>query len=115
LNYTRGFSAISLYYGATAAVAAGVQVWSGLDGTGSLLASLDLLNNGQVGSCAANVCRFDLVSLTTLPQAGRSVSFGNAAGLAAFDNISLTVPEPSTTLLLAGALGALAWRARRRT
>jgi PEP-CTERM motif len=113
LNAAFGFSGISFYYGSTAAVTAGVQVWSGLDGTGSLLASLDLLNNGQVGVCAANLCNFELLSVSTLPQLGRSVTFGNAASLAAFDNVSL-VPEPSTLALLAGALAALAWRTRRR-
>lgn len=114
MNVAAGFSSITFQYSSLSAVAAGVQVWSGADGTGTLLASFDLLANATAGGCSsAPMCHFDMLAFT-LPAAAYSVSFGNAAYAAAFDDITISaVPEPaSAALLLLGAAGLRVLRRR---
>ena len=116
MNVAEGLAdAVSFFYSSASAVTNGVQVWSGLDGTGSVLASFDLAANAQAGGCSSSAfCNFDRLS-GAFSGLARSVSFGNAANAAAFDNITVTaVPEPSVVLLLSlGAAGLLAARRRR--
>lgn len=116
LNFAGGFAgAFGFQYSSSAPVADAVQVWSGLDGTGTLLASFDLAANALSGGCTGSAfCRFDPLS-TTLGATARSVTFGNAAGVAAFDDIGISaVPEPSSVLLVGVALGAVGLLATRR-
>ena len=115
MNVAAGFEgAFGFFYSSSALIADGVQVWSGLDGTGSLLASFDLAANAQGGGCSDTAyCNFNNLS-TMLAGVGRSVTFGNAAFEVVFDNVSVSViPEPGTALLLAlGLAGLLATRRR---
>ena len=115
MNLPAGFGgAFGFHYSSSAAVAGGVQVWSGTDAGGTLLASFDLAANAQAGGCSSSpYCHFDLVT-TTLANTARSVSFGNAANSAVFDDVSVTaVPEPASALLMAlGLAGVLAVRRR---
>ncbi|NUZ08856.1 PEP-CTERM sorting domain-containing protein [Piscinibacter koreensis] len=106
---------LSFYYSSATAVANAVQLWSGLDGTGALLASFDLAANAQQGGCSdSSYCNFGLLS-GSFAGIAHSVTFGNAAGFAAFDNVGINVvPEPATALLLALGLGGLAATRRRR-
>jgi len=116
LNFAAGFTGeISFYYSSSDVVANAVQVWSGANGSGSLLASFDLAANAQAGGCSDSAfCHFDALS-TTFAGTAHSVTFGNASNFAAFDNVSVTaVPEPSTMLLMALGLGGLMLVQRRR-
>ena len=116
MNVTAGLAdTLGFFYSSSASVPNGVQVWSGLDGTGSVLASFDLAANAQARGCSSSAfCNFDMLS-SGFTGLARSVTFGNAANAAAFDNITVTpVPEPSVVLLMSlGAAGLLAARRRR--
>ncbi len=115
MNVAAGFSgSISLWYSASQFSAQGVNVWSGLDGSGTLLASFNLVANAQQGCSDSDYCRFDQLSSSFFGTA-HSVSFGNAANLAAFDNISISaVPEPTSMLMLSLGLATLVLARRRR-
>ncbi len=115
LNAAGGIaSSISFYYSSSAAIASGVQVWSGLNGSGSLLRSFDLSANAQRGCTDSPYCNFDLVS-GAFSGIARSVTFGNAANAAAFDNVTIAaVPEPSSVAMMVAGLVGVAALARRR-
>ena len=117
MNVPIGFTgALSFYYSSSDSVSNGVQVWSGANGSGTLLASFNLAANAQSGGCSDSpYCHFDLASASFAGTA-HSVTFGNAVTAAAFDNVSITaVPEPATVLLMTAGLGVLAVARRRRS
>jgi len=119
-GFTNGFS---FYY--TAAYDAGsVSVYSGLDGTGSLLASLALPVTGDgasVSGCAGtDFCPFTPIGVTFSGTA-ESVDFSGTANEIAFDNVTLgsstpgsSAPEPGAFSLLGLGLASLGMYARRR-
>jgi hypothetical protein len=114
MNVPVGFTDLSFFYSSSAPVVAGVKVWSGLNGTGAVLASLDLASNAQLGCSDTPFCRFDSLS-ATFSGVAQSVSFGDAALVAGFDNVRITaVPEPTTLVLMALGLAGVAGVARRR-
>ena len=110
MNVANGVgAALSFFYSSPTAIA--IQAYSGLNGTGSLIATINL---------AANSSSYDTWNQVTFAFGGfaSSFDFTNAArGFAAFDNISaVAVPEPETmVLLVAGGAAALCLRGRRRT
>ena len=108
------FDTVSFAYSSTSALTGAVQVWSGLNGTGSMLASVDLGNNATSNGCSSSpYCNFSTASISFSGYA-QSVTFGGAANAAVFDNVSITaVPEPATTLIMALGLGGLVARRRR--
>jgi hypothetical protein len=116
MNVAGGFvDAVGFAYSSSALVLSAVNVWTGLDGTGTLLASFNLASNAQAGGCSdTDYCRFDTMT-STFAGTAHSITFGNAAGFAAIDNISITaVPEPATTMLLALGIASLAMARRLR-
>lgn len=128
MNVAGGFSdMLGLFYSAPA-VPGTIRLFSGLDGTGTLLATLLLPVTpfGSVAGCpmnpGASFCPFASANVAFAGSA-RSVDFGGTLNDVVFDNItfgsaaSSVVPEPATVVLLAGGLlgvaGAGAWRRRR--
>jgi hypothetical protein len=109
VNVAAGFTGLSFSYSSTEAF--DVLVFDDLDGAGNLLATLSLVANATAGGCTDTpYCNFDVVG-TSFAGVARSISFANAfdvqnnVGLALIDN--LAIPEPTTGLLAALALGGL--------
>lgn len=102
----------SFFYSSPLAILGAVKAYSGLDGTGTLLGSLDLVANSSSA--------YDSWSTASFSFAGSARSFDfSLAGIdsaVAFDNIAVTaVPEPSTVvLMLVGGAAALRTATRRR-
>ena len=114
MNVAGGFIEISLFFSSSEAINDAVQVWSGLNGTGNLLASLSLANNAQAGGCTDSAyCNFSQTGTNKLGALAYSVTFASAANnVVAFDNVNL-VPEPASTLLVALGLAGVAFVRRR--
>ena len=113
MNVSGGFFQISLSYSSSAAVSNAVSFWSNSNGGGTMLGSFSLVNNAQTGCSDTAYCNFNLLT-ASLGTRAYSATFGNAANVAAFDNISVAVPEPATMLLSALGLAAVVTVARRR-
>jgi hypothetical protein len=134
LNYDGGFTTgFSFFY--TAINQPGfVRVFDGLNGTGSLLATIDLATTPSTpgtGPCADNpggqFCPFVPIGVSFAGTA-RSIDFGGTINQIGFDNITFgsavpcestgschsVVPEPSTYALLAAGLAGIAAVTRRR-
>ncbi len=111
MNVVGGFHALSFHYASDTAVSNAVQVWSGADGTGSLIASFDLLANATQGCSDTAFCHWDRLG-GPLGENALSVTFGAGTQAAAFDNITV-VPEPTSVLLVGLAFAALAATRRR--
>lgn len=119
-GFTTGFS---LFY--TAVNEGGsLSVYSGLDGTGTLLATLDLpVTSSNCGSLYnAGFCPFVPVGVT-FDGTAESISFAGVADQIVFDDVTFgsatpgnpsETPEPSSLVLLLTAAGAGAEGLRRR-
>jgi hypothetical protein len=107
-GFTTGFSFNYTAIG----VGGNVNVWSGLDGTGTLLATLVLpvTPSGPCPGYSAGFCPFFPIGVT-FPGTAMSIDFGGVANQIVFDDVTFGsstpgVPEPSSLLLLgSGALG----------
>lgn len=101
---------ISFYYASPATVLGAVKAYSGLNGTGELLGTFDLVSNGA---------GYDVWTPTTFSFTGvaRSFDLTGSANVVGLDNISITaVPEPESyalALLGLGLVAALSRRAKR--
>jgi hypothetical protein len=114
MNVAGGFSTgLAFFYSATN-MPGFVTVWSGENGTGSMLANIQLAKTGSTGCQQGSFfCVWSLVGVE-FDGVAKSVSFGGTAGQIAFDSVSLgsstpsAVPESSSVLLLGIGLVALA-------
>lgn len=119
MNVAAGFTTgFSFFYAATF-IPGSVDVYSGLDGTGTLLAHLDLAPtgsgcDGQTGySCWVPVG-------VSFAGTAESAVFGGSANFIAFDNITLgsatpggSTPEPASMVLFGSGLIGIARKLRK--
>jgi hypothetical protein len=121
LNYAAGFTTGFSFNYVSLNFAGSVGVYDDLNGTGNLLATLNL--NPNAGSCPGYNAGFCPFSPTGVLFAGiaKSISFGGVANQIVFDDITFgsdvpgpaPIPLPATLPLAAAALGALALLRRR--
>jgi hypothetical protein len=119
-GFTTGFS----FNYVSLSDAGSVEVWSGQDGTGSLLATISLSPNA--GSCpgyGAQFCPFSPVGVGFLGTA-MSIEFAGVANQIVFDDVTFGsvnpggVPEPATWVMMLlgfGGLGFAGYSASRKS
>jgi hypothetical protein len=126
LNSDNGFdTGFSFYY--TSSTAATINVWSGANATGTLLASLNISaqhTDNCSGDPNGDFCNFTAIGVT-FDGVARSIDFGGTANQTGYDNITFGsatpgnggVPEPATWAMLIAGFGLVggAMRARRTT
>ena len=123
LNMAAGFTTgFSFFY--SSSTAATVEVYDGLNGTGTKLGSLNLTAQGFGNNCkgdpTGDFCNWTAIGVSFAGTA-KSINFAGTANQTGFDNITFgsstpgggTVPEP-TTLALVGAALLAAGAARRK-
>ena len=128
MNVASGFTTGFSFYYSSPFNPGNVAVYSGLNGTGTLLTMLDLpASPAGKGTLPCNstddYCPFVPFGVTFSGTA-QSVVFSGTANYIAFDNVTLgssvptpTAPEPSTLFLLGSgvcAVGLAAWRKRTK-
>lgn len=122
MNYAAGFEdGFSFNYAAPNTEGASVSVYDGLNGTGTLLATLELgLTPSTCGSeYSADYCPF-VAAGVNFDGVAKSISFAGLANYVVYDDVTFGsaipgVPEPSTYALFGLGLLGLAYTARRRS
>ena len=121
LNYAPGFdTGFSFFY--SSSTAATVNVYDGLDGTGNLIGTINLLaqhTQNCAGDPSGTFCNWTPIGVSFLGIA-KSIDFGGTVNQTGYDNITFgsatpgdTVAEPATLTLLGLGLAGLAfWRRR---
>lgn len=116
MNYAGGFSGLASFY-YTSIAAATVSVWSGINGSGTELGSFVLANNAQSNGCSDSpFCNWTLASFDIGDASiARSITFGDAAALAAFDDLTInTVAEPGAGVAFAVGFAMIGFAVKRR-
>jgi hypothetical protein len=123
LDDASGFSGISLNYSLlsnTAAYGSTISLYSGLDGTGSLVGTLTLTAAGTTTACTSShdeFCSWSSTANQSLSGIAESAVFnGDARTYTEFDAVALTapVPLPAAAWLLFSSVGGFAGFVRRR-
>lgn len=116
MNVANGFSSgINFFY--TAAFQETVTVWSGTNGTGTVLATITLSAN-NAGCVGPAYCNWSNIGVS-FTGTGESVTFtgtGNGIGISdiTIGQSTTAVPEPSSIYLLGSGLAGLCSRKIRR-
>jgi hypothetical protein len=116
MNVSVGFiGTASFGYSSDVAALGAVKIFSGLNGTGTQLASFNLAGNSATG-CAVTgpYCNFDVLS-SAFSGIAYSMTFGGNSNGVLFDDITLVaaVPEASTWLTMLAGLGVIGFMRRR--
>ena len=121
MDVAAGFNTGFSFFYAAPYFGGSVKGWSGLDDTGTLLATLNLPTTAGCSS-SPNYCIRDPVGVSFSGTA-QSVDFGGSANYIVFDNITLgastpggaaPTPEPATVTLFGSGLLGLFRLVRRR-
>lgn len=120
MNVAGGFNT-GLYFLYVAGAQGTVTVWSGANGTGTVLASINLAPNGGTSAgCSGfpTLCNWTAVGLSFSGTA-QSVTFTGPVNQLGFTDINIgsnrsPVPEPSSLLLFGSGVLALSVRMRKR-
>ena len=123
VDIAAGFSDAFSFFYTTVAVPGSVLLYDGLNGTGSVLATISL--PGQSSNCNGDpngtFCNWAIGS-ATFTGVVKSISFGGVPGQIGYDNLTfgstdpniIRVPEPASLALAGLALAGLALARRRR-
>lgn len=121
LSYAAGFTTgFSFFY--SSSTAATVTVYDGVDGTGNVLATLNLAAQGFdncSGDPSGDFCNWTPIGVSFSGTA-RSIDFGGTANQTGFDDITIgsatpgLIPEPASLALVGVALAGLGIARRRR-
>jgi hypothetical protein len=105
LDYSAGFTGnFSFFY--SSSVVGSVKIYSGLDATGHLIATIPLADQYNANHCTGDptglFCNWTDVGVA-VSETARSVEFGGAADRTMYDNVTfggpLPLPEPGTGVL----------------